>query len=103
MGFAGSHIYVTDGVTAFDFCSYSLRSNRLIHHTNGWSNNSASGWTCRIEPVDFDILNMVDLNQLKFLAPDQYLHDPIARAVAFIGRIDLIKSTARARATRTAK
>lgn len=96
-GFAGNHIYLTDGVMAFDFHGYSLRSNLLNHHTSGWSDQSAMGWNCRVERVDFDLLKTADLNQQKMFGPDQYLNDPIPRAVAFIRRIDHPSAMARAK------
>ena len=98
-GFAGSHIYVTDGIVAFDFHCYSLRSNLLNHFTNNWSDSYDSGWTSRLERVDFDLLSTADLNQRKMLGPDQYLEDPISRAAAFIDRIDHAKSIAQAKSS----
>lgn len=96
-GFAGNHIYVTDGTIAFDCHSYSLRSNLLEYFTNGWSNTYETDWTCRIENVKFDLLSTTDLNNRKMLGPDQYLGDPMARAAKFIGRIDHSTSVERAK------
>lgn len=87
-GFAGNHIYVTDGIVAFDFHGYSLRFSLLRHFTSGWSNSYNTGWTCRVERVEFNLLNTAGLNQHKMLGPDQYLKDPIGRAAAFVDRID---------------
>lgn len=39
-------------------------------------------------PVNFDLLDTLELNLRKMLGPDQYLHDPIPRAQTFIRRID---------------
>jgi hypothetical protein len=102
-GFAGNHIYVTDGTIAFDYHSYSLRSNLLEHFTNAWSNRYETGWTCRIENVKFDLLSTADLNNRKMLSPDQYLRDPIARASAFVDLIDHEKSIARTSLGNTAQ
>jgi hypothetical protein len=84
-GFSGNHIYVTDGVLAFDYHGYSGRERLLAHHRRGWAGRNA-GWDCSIERVDFDLLDTGELNQRKMLGPDQYLHDPVARAERFIGR-----------------
>ena len=86
-GFAGNHIFVTDGVLAFDYHGYSLRARLLGHHEKSWAGRHA-GWNCRLETVDFDLLDTAELNRRKMLGPDQYLHDPVARAERFIGRID---------------
>jgi hypothetical protein len=94
-GFAGTHIYVTDGRLAFDYHGYSGRERLLAHHSRGWSMHRP-GWHCKVVPVDFDLLDTAALNQRKMLGPDQYLHDATARASAFIDRIDHAAGLARA-------
>ena len=97
-GFAGNHIFVTDGIIAFDHHGYSLRNRLLAYHTNGWRKRSSSGWNCRLKKVTFDLLDGRDLNDNKMLGPDQYLHDPIARAERYLARVDHTQASARARA-----
>jgi hypothetical protein len=82
-GFAGNHVYVTDGVLAFDYRGYCCRDRLLAHHRKGWVRHSP-GWDCRIEAVDFDLLDTTALNARRMLGPDQYLHDPMPRARRFI-------------------
>lgn len=94
-GFAGNHIYVTDGVLAFDYHGYSLRERLLAHHGKGWAGRQV-GWSCTIEAADFDLLDGRALNRRKMLGPDQYLHDPVARAERFIGRLDHAAAAAKA-------
>jgi hypothetical protein len=94
-GFAGNHIYVTDGQTAFDYHGYSVRNRLLIHHTTRWADQYAEGWNCTLERVDFDLLDTGELNRRKMLGPDQYLNDPIGRAREFLGRIDHLSESAR--------
>ncbi len=95
-GFAGNHIYVTDGAVAFDHHGYSRRTRLLLHHTSGWARQYAEGWTCRIAPADFDLLDRHALNRNRMLGPDEYLHDPVARAQAFLAGMDHQKGYARA-------
>ncbi|HEV2897197.1 MAG TPA: hypothetical protein VGX71_05020 [Pseudaminobacter sp.] len=97
-GFAGNHIYVTDGVIAFDYHGYSVKYRLLLHHTMGWASQYAEGWNCLLERVDFDLLDTHALNRNKMLGPDQYLHDPIDRAHRFLDRIDHLKAYSRAQA-----
>lgn len=97
-GFAGNHIFVTDGVIAFDHHGYSLRSRLLTYHTNGWAGRSPEGWNCRLERVTFDLLDRRDLNDNQMLGPEQYLHDPIVRAKTYLGRVNHAEASARARA-----
>ena len=87
-GFAGSHVYVTNGQIAFDYHGYSSRMRLLLHHTGGWSNTYAEGWNCALEIVDFNLLDTSELNKREMLGPDQYLHDPIPRAHCFIERVN---------------
>jgi hypothetical protein len=91
-GYAGNHIFVTDGVIAFDFHGYSCRRTLLLHHTSGWSKVSAPGWHCKVEEVDFDLLDTKDLNSRKMLGPDQYFNDPRPRARYFLDRFDHMAS-----------
>ncbi|MEM7178675.1 MAG: hypothetical protein AAF503_13335 [Pseudomonadota bacterium] len=83
----GNHIFVTDGEIAFDHHGYCARARLLAHHRNGWRREDA-GWECVVARVEFDLLSTADLNARKMLGPDQYLHDPVARAARFIARID---------------
>jgi hypothetical protein len=94
-GFAGGHMYVTNGTIAFDYHGYSGRERLLDHHGRGWA-SLRPGWGCVVERVDFDMLSTVELNQRKMLGPDQYLHDPIPRARRFIERRNHREDAARA-------
>ncbi|MBK0024511.1 hypothetical protein IAE29_24940 [Ochrobactrum sp. S46] len=100
-GFAGNHIYVTDGTIAFDYHGYSLRHRLLLYHTRGWANRYTEGWACSLERVSFDLLDTRNLNDNKMLGPDQYLHDPVIRAQEYLAKIDHFGASARARAKRS--
>jgi hypothetical protein len=95
-GFAGSHIYLTNGDIAFDFHGYCSRLRLLRHHTLNWAGQYEEGWNCGLERVHFDLLCTDELNRLKMLGPDQYYGDPISRAKAFINRIDHPRAANRA-------
>ncbi|MDX8531507.1 hypothetical protein RFM41_09895 [Mesorhizobium sp. VK25A] len=94
-GFSGNHLYVTNGVIAFDYHGYSSRERLLEHHRRVWASHSA-GWHCTLERVDFDLLDTTELNRRKMRGPDQYLHDPVPRAVRYLQRIDHAEAAARA-------
>lgn len=98
-GFAGNHIYVTDGVIAFDYHGYSSRLRLLHYHTNGWANRYGAGWHCALEQVDFNLLSTTELNQRKMLGPDQYGGNVLSRARAFLDRVDHQGAAAKARRT----
>lgn len=97
-GFPGSHIFATDGVVSFDFHGYASHRRLLAHYFAGWRKRYP-GWEAKVEPVTFDLLDTADLNRHKHLGPDQYFGDPIARAEAFLARIDHKGAYDRARAT----
>lgn len=86
-GYAGNHIYVTDGNIAFDYHGYSVRRRLLKHYRKGWSRRYAE-WDFVLKKVDFELLSTFELNRRKMLGPDQYLFDPIPRARRFIERIE---------------
>lgn len=98
--FSGNHIFVTNGVIAFDYHGYSIRERLLEHHRRGWASHSA-GWHCTLERVDFDLLDTAELNRRKMRGPDQYLWDPVPRAVRFLGHIEHAKTAARVLAIAT--
>ena len=81
----GAHVYVTDGDRAFDYHGFSRREALLAHHRKKWLTRFPD-WDADIRVVDFDLLSTSALNQRRMRGPDQYLHDPIPRAVRFIGR-----------------
>lgn len=87
-GFAGNHIFVTDGTVAFDYHGYTLRNRLLRYYTNNWAGEYSQGWHCRLEQVDFDLLSTQALNARKTLGPDQYLFDPISRAQRYLKKIN---------------
>jgi hypothetical protein len=91
-GFAGSHIFVTDGVLAFDFHGYSSRARLLKHHTSMWAGDYEEGWNCALERVHFDLLCKMELNCRKMLGPDQYYGDPISRSKTFINKINHVEA-----------
>ncbi|MDH6263742.1 hypothetical protein [Bradyrhizobium sp. BR13661] len=94
-GFLGSHVYVTDGVIAFDYHGYSRRDRLLQHHKRVWA-SQYHGWLCTIEMVDFDLLSTSDLNKRRMRGPDQYLRDAIPRARRFIEQRDHASAAAKA-------
>ena len=96
-GFAGSHIYVTDGQITFDFHGYAKRDRLLAQHWRGWR-APYPDWCGSVTRVDFDLLDTPSLNARKMLGPDQYLGDARARAMAYLSRIDHQAAYARAAA-----
>lgn len=96
-GFAGAHLYVTDGRLAFDHRRYSQRDRLLAHHRRGWVARYP-GWDAVIERVDFPLLDTEALNERKMRGPDQYLHDPVPRARRFLAARDHLAAARRAAA-----
>ena len=83
--FYGNHIFVTDGKTTFDYHGYSEYETLIKHHRKGWSKIYPE-WECSFLKVNFDLLDTESLNERKMLGRDQYLHDPVNRALRFINR-----------------
>ena len=95
-GFAGNHIYVTNGTLAFDYHGYSMRNRLVRYHTNNWAGEYSEGWNCCLERVDFDLLCTADLNKRKMLGPDQYKYDPIERAERYLAKINHVEASRKA-------
>lgn len=93
----GNHIYVTDGVIAFDHHGYSVRERLIAHHRRVWRSRHED-WSCDVVEVDFCLLSTVDLNARKMLGPDQYLFDAARRARTFIAKRDHNAHAGKARA-----
>lgn len=83
--FPGNHVYVTDGHIAFDYRGYVERDRLLAWFTARWR-AQVSGWSGTVHAVDFDLLDTAALNACKMRGPDQYLHNPIPRARAFLAQ-----------------
>ena len=81
----GSHVYVTDGRREFDYRGWADRAALLASHR---SDRLAAdpAWGADLVRVDFDLLDTAQLNARDMRGRDQYLHDPLPRAIAFIGR-----------------
>jgi hypothetical protein len=86
-GAPGTHVFVTDGVIAFDYHGYSLSTRLLEHHRNGWS-RLVPGWSARLVEVDFPLLDTVELNARRMLGPGQYFGGVVERAARYLDRID---------------
>lgn len=92
----GAHVYVSDGLIAFDYHGYSVRRRLEAHHRKVWQAQYVD-WAADTLPVDFDLLATPELNARNMRGPDQYLHNPIERARRFLARIDHPKAASRAR------
>ena len=86
-GLLGNHIYVTDGVIAFDYRGYTVRNKMLRYHKKNWS-RTAENWSCIVEKVQFDLLDTNSLNRRKMKGPNQYFGDPLERSKRFIRGIN---------------
>ncbi len=83
----GNHIFVSDGRIAFDYHGYSHRDRLLAHHRKVWTHQHPD-WDADVEPVNFNLLNTVELNARNMRGVDQYLHDPLPRALKFLSKYD---------------
>ncbi|WP_299693050.1 hypothetical protein [uncultured Tateyamaria sp.] len=78
-----NHIYVTDGTLCLDYRGTTSR-DRLLAWNATRMTQRIPGWRGTVALVRFDLLDTRALNARKMRGPDQYLHDPIARARAFL-------------------
>jgi hypothetical protein len=82
-GFAGDHMFVTDGQIAFDFHGYCNRDALLVRYWKRYRSRQPE-WNATITKIDFPLLCTDELNARQHRGPDQYFGDPIPRARKFI-------------------
>ncbi len=68
-----------------EFYGYSNEAQLLKHYQEGWMKRYP-GWHALLETVTFDLLDTQSLNKRKMRGSDQFLHDPVVRANAFLNR-----------------
>lgn len=88
-GFAGNHIIVTDGRTAFDYHGY-RREEALLAHEWAKTRRWWPGWDATLVPLPRDVLiseaKSKTYDGLWLREPGQFLHDALPRARAFLAR-----------------
>jgi hypothetical protein len=88
-GFTGNHIVLVRDDLAFDYHGYSSWE-RLLAHTRAKANRWWPGWSAELLPLPKDVLiseaKSRAIDSLWLRQPDQYLHDAMPRAKAFLAR-----------------
>lgn len=87
-GFRGGHILASNGKTVFDYHGYSLESVFLRHYT-AKIRRFFPAWRGSIHRLDEWPISPEFCERNRLRRPDQFLHDPFPRAVAFVRRFDL--------------
>ena len=91
-GFTGNHVVATDGETAFDFHGYS-GWNKLLAHARRKNSQRMPGWNCTLIELSADVLISEEKSRtydgLWLRGPEQYLHNALPRARAFVQRFAL--------------
>jgi hypothetical protein len=88
-GYVGNHIYVTDGVVAFDYHGLTAE-DRLLALAFRRGRRFFPGWDASLIDLPADVL----ISEIKsrtyeglwLREPDQFLHDAMPRARAFVNR-----------------
>jgi hypothetical protein len=88
-GFTGNHIFVSDGRTVFDYHGYRPREAFLRHEWRS-ARRWWPGWDADLIPLASDELVNEALSKthdgLWLRQPDQFLHNALPRAHAFLDR-----------------
>jgi hypothetical protein len=88
-GFTGNHVVATDGETAFDFHGYSSWA-KLLAHARRKNAQRMPGWNCTLVELPPDVLISEEKSKtydgLWLRGPQQYLHDALPRARAYLSR-----------------
>jgi hypothetical protein len=84
-GYRGGHVFVSNGVTVFDYHGYSDHHRFVAHHFAKLS-RIFEGWTGRMEDISDAFWTDAWFLEHCYRRPEQFLHDPCARARSFISR-----------------
>lgn len=86
-GFRGSHLFVTDGATVFDWHGYSAYEPFLTHALDKLRRQQA-GWAGELIPVEGSPAAEAFCTQYNHRRPEEFYGDVIARADGFLDRIE---------------
>jgi len=88
-GFAGNHIFAATDDWVFDYHGYSRRENFLAH-TYAKANRTWPGWQATQIELPREVLISEEKSKtyegLWLREPNQFLHDAMPRAIAFLER-----------------
>jgi hypothetical protein len=88
-GFTGNQVVATDGETAFDFHGY-CAWDRLLARARRKNGQRMRGWSCTLVESPADVLISEAKSRthdgLWLRGPEQYLHDALPRARAYVLR-----------------
>lgn len=88
-GLVGNHVIATDGDLAFDYHGFS-RWRHLLAHTVGKAERLMPGWSHSLVRLPPEVLiseaKSGTIDGLWLRGPEQYLHDALPRARAYLGR-----------------
>jgi hypothetical protein len=105
-GFSGNHIYVTDGINAFDYHGLTTEA-RLVMLAFRRGSRFFNGWDATLVDLPADVLTSEERSRqiegLWLRQPDQFLHDALPRAQAFLDRFGDIRKRLSASASCTSR
>ena len=82
-GFRGSHVVVSDGEAIFDYHGYSDHGLFMAHYFTKLR-RFFPGWQADLIWIEGSLVNSGFCGPYQHRMPEQYLHDPMPRALAFI-------------------
>ena len=93
-GYAGNHIYVTDGTNAFDYHGLTTE-RRLLAFDFKRARRFFPGWDARLVDLPADVLvseqRSREIEGLWLREPKQFLHDALPRAQTFLDKFGDIR------------
>jgi hypothetical protein len=94
-GYTGNHIFVTDGVNAFDYHGLTTEA-RLLSLGFRRARRFFPGWDATLIDLPMEVLTLVQRSRqiegLWLREPKQFLHDAMPRAQAFLARFGDLRS-----------
>jgi hypothetical protein len=104
LGYSGNHIYVTDGLNAFDYHGLATEE-RLLALTYRRARRFFPGWDATLIDLPTDVLvseqRSRQIEGLWLREPNQFLHDALPRARRFLDEFGQIPTSLTASASCT--
>jgi len=86
-GFRGGHVLVSNGETVFDYQGYSKQEDFLAHFFLKIRRHFPR-WQGVVHRLEDSPMEEPFCREYQYRRPDQYLHDPIPRALAYLQRFE---------------
>ncbi|MDB4223198.1 hypothetical protein N9850_05460, partial [Granulosicoccus sp.] len=87
--FRGNHVFVTNGIMAFDYRGYLTESRLTSYHQTQYE-FAYPGWGAKMVRVEGNLCDAVEMQKIgmQIRGPNEFLHDAMPRACSYLNKYD---------------